>query len=278
MVQNARASTIVLLVLLLLFLFLAGGTFYLFQKEHAKNIDLQAQLEDVTNKQRIAETRLADSERKADKLESDLTINVKKLNELKTDLENEKKLKAEALSQVDQLTTELKKQETAKSDLESRLNQSKAELDKIASELKALDSKKADLEKKVKDMEAQMQQSDTEGVELGTIVVGPESLAASSSLPESSPSMSAGVPAAPASGALEGKVLVINKDYNFVVINMGANESVELGSIFSVYHNNSYIGDVKVEKVHETMSAAGFTAADMKNKVNEGDKVVQKSK
>jgi hypothetical protein len=102
-------------------------------------------------------------------------------------------------------------------------------------------------------MEAQMQQSNIEGVELGTIVVGPESSAASSSLPESSPSMSVSAPAALASGALEGKVLVVNKDYNFVVINMGANESVALGSIFSVYHNNSYIGDVKVEKVHETM-------------------------
>jgi hypothetical protein len=76
----------------------------------------------------------------------------------------------------------------------------------------------------------------------------------------------------------EGKVLVVNNDYNFIVINLGNKEGVEIGQLFSVYRGNKYIGDVKVEKVHDSMSAAGFVTPDIKDKVNEGDKVVRKNK
>jgi hypothetical protein len=51
-----------------------------------------------------------------------------------------------------------------------------------------------------------------------------------------------------------------------------------VGDIFSIYHNNKDIGEVKVEKVHDSMAAAGFSASDIKDKVSEGDKVVQKVK
>ncbi len=74
----------------------------------------------------------------------------------------------------------------------------------------------------------------------------------------------------------EGSIAVVNKDYNFAVINLGNNAGVKLGAIYSVFHNNSYIGDVKVEKVHESMSAAGFVNEGLKDKITEGDKVVEK--
>ena len=49
-----------------------------------------------------------------------------------------------------------------------------------------------------------------------------------------------------------------------------------MGDVFSVYHGNNYIGDLKVEKLQESMSAAGFVTEDLKNKVQEGDKVSKK--
>lgn len=74
----------------------------------------------------------------------------------------------------------------------------------------------------------------------------------------------------------EGSIAVVNKEYNFAVINLGNNEGVKLGAVYSVFHNNNYIGDVKVEKVHESMSAAGFVTEELKDKITEGDKVVEK--
>jgi hypothetical protein len=80
---------------------------------------------------------------------------------------------------------------------------------------------------------------------------------------------------APVVSQSEGKVLVVNKEYNFAVISLGSRDGVAVGKVFSVYHNGAYIGDMRVEKVHDAMSAAGFTTLD-KNKISEGDKVSSK--
>jgi len=69
---------------------------------------------------------------------------------------------------------------------------------------------------------------------------------------------------------------VVNKDYNFVVINLGLQQGIKINDLFSVYHKEKYIGDIKVEKLHESMAAAGFVSAQIKDKISEGDKVVLK--
>jgi hypothetical protein len=62
------------------------------------------------------------------------------------------------------------------------------------------------------------------------------------------------------------------------VISLGSKDGVKTGDKFSVYHNNRYVGDVTVEKVHDSMAASGFASVDMKDNVSEGDKVVQKGR
>jgi hypothetical protein len=89
-------------------------------------------------------------------------------------------------------------------------------------------------------------------------------------------------PAAPeqpaASTALEGRLLVVNKDYNFVVINLGSKDGISVGQMFTVYSGDKETGEIKVEKVHDSMAAAGFVNPAMKDKVREGDKIIPKNK
>jgi len=61
------------------------------------------------------------------------------------------------------------------------------------------------------------------------------------------------------------------------VINLGSKDGVNIGDIFSVYRGNKYIGDIKVEKIHDSMSAAELVSSDIKNKIKEGDKVLEKT-
>ena len=61
-----------------------------------------------------------------------------------------------------------------------------------------------------------------------------------------------------------------------MVINLGRKDGAAVGDQFSIYHGNQYIGDVKVEKVQEAMSAAGFVSDEAKNNVKEGDRVIKK--
>lgn len=241
------------IILLLVLLSCAVSGFYLFQKERAKNVALQAELEEIKTKQKITETKLQESQKTAFALEDKLKAAKSQIDVLTGDLEQEKALKLEALTQIGQLKTVLEQQTGLRSDLEERFSQAQEEVKKAQAQLKELQVKKEELEEKIKGLE--VKNKEASGVELGRIVVNPEK-----------------------TSNLEGTVLVINKEYNFIVINLGSKDGVTAEDVFSVYHSDKYLGDIKVEKVHDSMAAAGFSSKELKNKVAEGDKVVRKSK
>jgi len=266
MTQKASAPVFVLIVLLIISLSLTGGGFYLFQKERLKAMDLATKLEEVTEKERITEAKLEESKKVVGDLQVKLQESRDLLERTNAELQQEKATTQEALSKVDQLKSDIQQSDNVKAELEKKLAQAEANAKKAEVKLKDLQGEKDQLETRLKQMSSKPQ-----GVELGNIVVSPESGVSSSA--------AAPVEVKPAaSGLLEGKVLVINKDYNFLVLNLGAKDGIKIGDIFSVYQANKYIGDVKVEKVHESMAAAGFLAEDIKSKIAEGDRVVQKAK
>lgn len=271
MTRRGSAAVIILIVLILISLSLAGGGFYLFKTEQAKGIELQAKLEEVNAQQRVTEARLKESERLVADMQLKIEEAKSQIDVLTTDLEAEKTTKEEAQDKLSQLKVDLEEQKDLRSDLEKKLTQAQDESRKAQAQLKelqeqktTLESQKATLESKLKDLE---ERSD---VELGRIVVTPETNVVVPSMPRTEKSTS-GL-------GLEGKVMVVNKDYNFAVINLGSEDGVELAQVFSIYHNGQYVGDAKIEKVHESMAAAGFGSSDLKDKVSEGDKVVQKVK
>lgn len=271
MADKGKLPIVLLVILILVSLSLAGGVFYLLQQERAKNSDLQQQLSDVKKSQIETAKKLAESQRLVSVSELNLKEARDKIDMLGNDLQQEKTAKIEALARIEQLRVDLEQQKTLRSDLEKKFSQAQKDTEKSQAQLKELESKKIELEKKVKDLESQSQ-----GVELGKIVVSPEVT------PSPSPSVEIkSTKEKPTKGqdtGLEGKIIVINKDYNFAVINLGSKDGVGMGDQFSIYHNNKYIGDIKVEKVHDSMAAAGFVAADLKDKVSEGDKVLRKGK
>lgn len=249
---------IILIVLLVASLSLAGVVFNSLQRERSKSLALQEELSEAKEIQETLEAKLEESKRLIQGLESKLKDNIAQVDSLNKELQQERAQKEEAVSVLQQLKTDLEQQKALRSDLEGKLIQAQADVKKMESELSALESKKAELETEIKGLEA----AKTGGVELGTIVVTPEG--------EES--------AASASAELEGKILVVNKDYNFAVINLGSKDGIDIADEFAVYHDTKYIGDVKVEKVHDSMAAADFISADMKGKISEGDRVVRKNK
>ena len=76
------------------------------------------------------------------------------------------------------------------------------------------------------------------------------------------PQYSGGVAEAGATVAspLSAKVLLVNREHAFLIIDAGKNSGVKAGEIFDVFHNDEFIGKVAVEKVHDTLSAANFLA------------------
>lgn len=278
--DKGKAAVIILILLLLVSLSLAGGIYYLFQKEHDKNLTLQKDLEYIKISLDKTEVQLKNSEKKINDLSENLRGAKDQINLLNQALDQERKGKEEVKLQLDSLRADLEKQKELRADLENKLNKSQEDMKKVQTQLSALESKKTELEQKVSVLETQTQQ-----VELGKVVVSPEPSESEKKIIGSRggqkkqkkvPPLKEKAPALEErANVLEGKILVINKDYNFAVINLGLKNGLGVGDVFSVYHNDKYVGDVKVEKLHESMAAAGFVP-EMRNKISENDKVVQK--
>jgi DNA repair exonuclease SbcCD ATPase subunit len=279
MADNTKIGKLILIALIIISLALAGVVFALFQKEHAKNVSLQAQLEDAKTKQRMAETRLDESKKMVADLQAKLQDSQTQIDSLTADMQKEKDAKQQALMQIDQLKSDLDNQKEMRAALEKKVTQAQDDVKKAQAQLKELEAKKTQLEDRVKELEAGSKASGSKstGVELGKIIVGPDT---SPDISQATAQVSQSAPQenSAANSNLTGKILVVNKEYNFAVINLGNKDGVTVGNVFSVYHKNKEVGDIKVEKVHDVMSAAGFVSADLKNKISEGDKVVLKTK
>ncbi len=262
----------VLIVLIIISLALAAGGFYSYQNEHAKTIQLQAQIDELNTRQRITEGKLEESRKKATEFQLKLQEANVQIDSLTNELAQEKSLRLEASNKLEQLKVDLEQQKVLRQDIENRLNQAQDDGKKIREQIKVMQQQKAELEAKIKNLE-----SISSGVELGKVVVNNETAKEKSSAP--APAVKPGKKSAapPQVKSLEGKIMVVNKDYNFAVLNLGSKDGVNTGDEFSVYHVGKVIGVLKVEKVHESMAAAGF-AEDLKNIISENDKVVQKAK
>lgn len=55
---------------------------------------------------------------------------------------------------------------------------------------------------------------------------------------------------------LTGKVLEVNNEHTFVVVDLGKLDKLNLGDILSIYRNDRFVGRVQVEKVREDICAA----------------------
>ncbi len=274
--RSSGKAPILLVVLIIISLGLAGGVFYLFQQEQAKGIKLQEDLDEIKARYTIAEEKVKESESALKQLDLQLQDSKNKVDTLVAELKQEQEAKKAAQDQLEQVRSDLITQKSLRVKLESELNLAQNALNKTQAQLKELEGKRDLLETKIGTLEQKTQKEDS-GVELGTIVVAPDAQTTALTLakPVTQKSTVAATQKSSVSSS-EGKVLVVNKEYNFAVINLGSKDGVAIGDIFYVYHSNKYIGDITLEKIHDSMAAAGFASANVKSKIAEGDRVAKK--
>ncbi len=281
--RKGTVSVIILIGLIIISLGLAASASYFYQKEHAKTIQLQEQLDELNARQRVTEDKLGESKKMAMDFQLKLQAAKTEIDSLTGELAGEKTARMEASSKLEQTMADLEQQKAKREDLENKLNQSQDDSKKIKEQIKVIEQQKAELEAKIKSLEP------ASTVELGKVVVNNETSAIDAKAKaRAEAKMKANIPArhpakvekkekAPQVKSLEGKIVVVNKENNFVVLNLGSKDGVSMGDEFSVSRAGKTIGEVKVEKVHESMSAAGF-ATELKDIISENDKVTQKAK
>jgi predicted RNase H-like nuclease (RuvC/YqgF family) len=248
--MKGKLLVILLVIVTLAALTLADLTFMSYRKEKSQRIAIKQELDDALNKKKLAENKLADLEKEASLMLAKLNDSDSQIMALTNDLDNEKKARIQAADELQSTRTELESSIAIKKDLEAKFNQAQKELKQLQDKLQALENIKAQLESKIKDLGASAE------VKLDNIVVS-------------------GSKQVEATQGLAGQILVINRDYNFIVVNLGYNEGIAIGDIFSIYKENRLLAEATVEEVRPTISVATISNPAIKNQLKEGDKVIK---
>ena len=228
------------------------------QQKIVENDDLQTRFQNTQQAKAKVEEELSSARKGLADTQEQLTKAVEAQASLSRTLE-------EREQEVSRLTKELSQARDDAKETSAQLSQAQTERDTLKQEFTTLEQTKNLLETKVREFSGQPT------VELEKVrVTNTEAqgqVPAEMSQPASSPS--GGQPAGPANG----QVVVVNREYDFIVMNIGRNHGLAVGQEFQVVRDNQVLGKVKVEKVYDELSAAAILPDSQKDNIREGDTV-----
>ncbi len=163
----------------------------------------------------------------------------------------------ERQQEVIRLSSELQQVQEARQQIEKQLASLTTEHQATQRQLKDFEQAKTALEAKVLELSQQAP------VELDRVLVTGQA--------ESDPS--AGASSQASAKTSSGQVIVVNKEYDFIVMNLGRNQGISIGQEFRVIRDNEILGQVKVEKLYDELSAATILPNSKKDSIQEGDQV-----
>lgn len=259
--EKSRLGNILFIAALLLSL-LAATTFYLSRNaERAKRMWTEGELQKTVLAKHEVEKERDELMKAKEALESQLTDTQSQAQRLSDEVAQEKRAREALTTELAQTRREsidaksrLEAERKEKLTLTEELARAKQGYQSVNSELTTLRQAKEALERRVKEMLA------SQATEAQTIVVKPSSpTAPAASAPKSS---------------AEGKVLVVNREFNFVVVNLGSKDGLKNGTPLTILRGNSSIAKAQVERLYDNMVAATLLSEQDKQKVQEGDRAL----
>lgn len=241
---RAKAVTPILIALIALLLILAMSSLFLLKKEKDSKVAVEKRLEQTEKIVQTLQTKLDESNKLVLQLNESIKDSDGKIANLTQEMTQTKDSASSLASERDSLKTELETLRASKEEVLGKLNNAQKELEDIQAKLTTVTQEKETFAKKLKDLEAA-------GVQLDKIVV---------SYSESS----------------EGQVMTVNREYNFIVSNLGQRDNIQVGQPLYLYQGDKVIGELKVEKVENAMSVATPQGPDIISVVKEGDIVKTK--
>jgi len=219
----------------------------------AERDDLRAQLEETHQAKSRVEDELSRVRKELETSLEDLAKATAAQEALSRSVEDRQKEIARLAKDMVQLQSERK-------ELAAQLADLKTEREAIQQRLTDAEAAKTELESKV------MELSNQPTVELDKVLVtGPDQ----APLPRGTAMPVAAV----SSMAVSGQIVVVNREYDFIVMNLGKNHGLSIGQEFQVVRGNEVLGRVKVEKVYDELAAAAILPESQKDSIREGDSV-----
>ena len=288
--NSGKVFTVFLIIIAILLVSLTAISFFFFQQETQMRKGAELKLENTRKEKQVTEEELAKAKKQNFLLEEKNKEADERINSLLDELELEKGLKDKAKAENTSLKEQLDKEAGDKKELQ----------DKLADNIAGFEQKIADLNNQLesqlnakKELEAANQQlqekiaqltQDLESLKTqGTTTTEPPSTGSgttpsSSAVKPDSTSLNVELDTIVVSPGtkLDGRILMIDADSNFVILSLGEKDGIKPESILSIFRGDEYLGDVKVNRVQMEMSAADLIPPCSISMIKQNDRVVLK--
>ena len=282
--QSGKALTVFIVVVMVLLVSSTSIGFFLYNKElqlrqsaegerdtsRESEAKLQAELKEVKKQIVLLQDRNKEADEKINNLLDEMELNkglrdeLKKENAaLKEQLDGFNKVKEKIKSDLDDSNAKLK-------EYQGLLRSEQDRASKLQGRITELETLKSTMEAKISEMKADLKPYNQRS---------PQDQIASEIVPPSGLSRDKveldKIVVSPQEG-VRGHILSIDKDTEFVICNLGFKQGVKSGDTLGIYRGEEYLGDVKVTRVQEEMSAADLIPPFSSRKVRKNDTVVLK--
>jgi len=234
--------------------------------------DLELQLANVRNELKSTQIINEQLQREKGAIDLDLGALKREKDDLKRQLEYNRKI-------MDSISQELVRERSDKIRIQDGFKSIKGENIVLIRQLKNLTGRKMTLEKKLQALQEDKAAVEDKYTQMQTMLTG--KVAQVNALKEQLENISAGPkaglpqakeeknsvelppivvhprqePPAEASISLKGKVLAINRDSNFVIIDLGEDKGVKAGDLFQVYREQKGVADIEVIQTRKDIAA-----------------------
>lgn len=248
-------------VLVALAMGVAGVAIYLQMQERDRRQAKERELHLALAENDDLKVRLQDLQQTKSRIEEDLMRSKKELTLAQDELAKSHQAQEELARSVEGREQEIgrltKDLEQVRGELTARATELQSERDTAKQHIAELERAKSELETKVLELAGQPV------VELEKVRVSAAESASTSAVVQASAMLP------PSSG----QVVVVNREYDFIVVNLGKNQGLSVGQEFQVVRGDEVLGRVKIEKVYDELSAAAILPESKKESIREGDLV-----
>lgn len=224
--SSGRVLTVFLIIAAVLLVSSTALAIFFFQMEMIERKQLEADLQVLRASEQALKNESVALKKEIFLLEEKNKEADSRINDLLDDLELQKGLREELKKEVSSIRTQFEGEVKAKEKIKEQLRQAKDEYERKIKDLnKVIENTRAEVQ------EQQSRVTEDKSVSLEKIIVSKNS-------------------------SQSGKVLFVDEDSKFVVINVGQQDGILTGATFSVFREDTYLGDIIVTRVQSDISAA----------------------
>lgn len=219
--------------------------------------DLEMQLESLRGELKSVQINNEQIQREKSVLDLDLNNLKRENDDAKRQLEYNKKV-------TDSIAQELVREKNDKLQIQDSFKSIKNENVIIARQLKSLNMRKADLDKKIKQLQEEKASLERKLSEMETVLTGAAKIEAAVQSKEF-----VELPPIVVRPQLEtqiqeptdflGKILTLDRENNFSIIDLGEESGVKIGDTFGVYREGKKIANIEVIKTSKSVAACDIT-------------------